>query len=233
MDPRMTATALARIINDINGKYLTGLCGESPDERRASRHAPPSGKTICGDAGCFGGVASSPCFCGITNHGYHTGEDLEDVIVLRDPLSNQPKGKIAVVTTIDDATKPNGEDKELPIVLAVGINYGQMGGFDYLANPLPLWDHGDASEARSGRGCDCTMFRKPLCTPGVSKRVSFGGDQFLPLDNAASLELLPVQCHRRNAAHRLPRVPRTVCPYRRYLPEVRCQTSGLGVSRSK
>ncbi len=139
----MKATDLERIINGINRKYLDELCGPLPGgnegaEKVASRQVPPSGKPICGDAGCFGGVASSPCFCGITNGGYHNGSELEEVIILRDPNSNPPEGKVAVVATIDDATKPSGEDKDLPVVLAVGINYGQ--GANYLANPSLVWN---------------------------------------------------------------------------------------------
>ena len=139
----MKATDLERIISRINRKYFEELCGPLPDGNAgdgkvASRRSPTSGKPICGDEGCFGGISSSPCFCGITKGGYHNGAELEEVIILSDPASNPPEGKVAVVATIDDATESTKEDKELPVVLAVGINYGQ--GANYLRKDLGLWD---------------------------------------------------------------------------------------------
>jgi len=136
----MKTTDLERIISGINRKYLNELCGPLPDGNAgdgkvASRRSPASGKTICEDKGCFWGVSSSPCFCGITKGEYRNGAELEEVIILRDPASNPPEGKVAVVATIDDLTEREGKD--LPVILAVGINYGQ--GAKYLTSPVSLW----------------------------------------------------------------------------------------------
>jgi len=129
----MTATALANAINGINRDKLKDLCGEFPDEGNASQQVSPNARPKCGVNGCFGGIAGSPCFCGVPE------QNLDDAIILQNP-SGTLRGKVAVVATIDDATKPNGMDKKLPVVLAVGINYGQMGASNYLATPVPLWD---------------------------------------------------------------------------------------------
>ena len=129
----MTATALAHAINGINRDYLNELCGECPDEGNASQQVSPNARPKCGVNGCFGGIAGSPCFCGVPE------QSLDDAIILQNP-SGTLRGKVAVLATIDEATKPNGADRELPVIIAVGINYGQMGAFNYLATPVPLWD---------------------------------------------------------------------------------------------
>jgi len=144
----MKATDLERIISGINRKYLDELCGPLPngsesDRKEASRRSSPSGKTVCGDEGCFGGISSSPCFCGITLGGYHNGAELEKLIILHDSAPDAKGVKVAVGAVIDDATTPNGADEGWPVVLAVGINYGQMGSHNYLDPllfPNPPWD---------------------------------------------------------------------------------------------
>ena len=60
---------------------------------------------------------------------------MENVIILGKTSGSQG-AKVAVVATIDDATKKSDED--LPVVLAVGINYGQ--GDKYLKGGVGLWD---------------------------------------------------------------------------------------------
>jgi len=136
MDPHIKATALARIIDDINRKYLDELCGEplpsdEADSSAASRQAAPS-NTDCSQGRCFGGVAGSPCFSGRLKGIPSTGKDLEEITVLENGR------KVAVVATIDKLTKEG--DRDLPVVIAVGINYGQMGRTDYLSGSVDLWD---------------------------------------------------------------------------------------------
>lgn len=67
-----------------------------------------------------------------TSKGYTSARDFVDTcLTLTGP--NGTSGSVAVGAVIDDQT--TGADDDLPVVLVVGINYGQGAG--YLASPIP------------------------------------------------------------------------------------------------
>lgn len=133
----MTIEELRAKINKINNKYLGELCGakeSATDNPEASRVVPLPGS----ERECFCGLAGAQCFCGKTKGGYGSGADLEQVIMLRPSASSPPEAKVAVIAAIDKETE--NEPGSLQVVLAIGINYGQMGNHNYLTTPVPICD---------------------------------------------------------------------------------------------
>ncbi|MCW1913001.1 hypothetical protein OJ996_05430 [Luteolibacter sp. GHJ8] len=80
------------------------------------------------------------CFCGKTPKGYKSARNFVDTcLTLTDPnaaASQVAVGSVAVGAVMDDTT--GSSDDDLPVVLAVGINYGQ--GKGYLNSPVPTVD---------------------------------------------------------------------------------------------
>lgn len=69
-------------------------------------------------------------FCGITKAYRNAGGFVSDCLTLSDGRS------VAVGAVIDSSTE--GRQEDLPVVLAVGINYGQ--GNYYISNTVPIFD---------------------------------------------------------------------------------------------
>ena len=132
----MTIKELKAIIAELNNKYL----GELSDGKKTGTDDLASRVVLLplGQRECFSGLAGSRCFCGKTKGGYRSGLDLEQAIKLRPSDGSKPAAKVAVVAAIDQETE--NDPRSLKVVLAVGINYGQMGTHNYLTTPVPICD---------------------------------------------------------------------------------------------
>lgn len=75
------------------------------------------------------------CFCGRTSKGYTSARSFVDTCLAL-PLPNGNKCSVAVGAVIDDIEVRSDDD--LPVILVVGINYGQ--GAVYARDSVPLFD---------------------------------------------------------------------------------------------
>ncbi len=79
---------------------------------------------------------SCDCFCGKTSKDFKSGQDfVQTCLTLSD---SQGQSGSVVVGAVIDKPLDGTNDEDLPVVLAVGINYGQGGR--YLRRPVPLLD---------------------------------------------------------------------------------------------
>jgi len=120
----MNIDDLKRIVREFNGETLRELLsmnGEQtdqislPDAETASVKIPRS---------AFPHRRGYECFCGRTSGGYDSsGSFVDTCLSLPDPMNPGSTCLVAAGAVIDAVTKHSTED--LPVVLAVGINYGQ------------------------------------------------------------------------------------------------------------
>jgi hypothetical protein len=145
---------LAKILDEHNKSTLEKLLGSrvnrnEREERWASVSVPVKGG---------GGDASGGhCYCGTTSHSSNCGDLISRCLDLQDASASLTR--VAVGSVLDQASG----GKDLPIVLVVGINYGQ--GCQYACNPTLL--------VEDTRMLSRTMkVLKSLSADGCSKRLA-------------------------------------------------------------
>ncbi len=121
----MTTTELHRVLAGLNGDLFNELFDglvRDPNYAHASmssNEAALKSRRACGS----GRLRGQPASC----------RDLSRHIMLTQTGRNLPSGQVAVGWVLDHDTET--EKQELPVVVAVGINYGQ--GATYLNPPVP------------------------------------------------------------------------------------------------
>lgn len=127
----MTTTELKNAVEQFNRETFGKLLGAV----ELAPEPPPSGTASIGSSPeAIGSSIRRDCFCGGTSKGYRSARDFVDTcLTLTDAQGT--RGSVSVGVVIDAATAQPDED--LPIVIAVGINYGQGAG--YLKGGVPTF----------------------------------------------------------------------------------------------
>lgn len=123
---------LKRILSEFNRDTL----GKLLLEREQAYREPLIGAeqaSVKIPTGEFPTLRGSDCFCGRTSKGYtSSGTFVDTCLTLSDPKYPVTKDAVAVGVVIDNLAHKG----DLPVILAVGMNWGQ-GGY-YINNPVPL-----------------------------------------------------------------------------------------------
>ncbi|MBX3741232.1 MAG: hypothetical protein KF712_09600 [Akkermansiaceae bacterium] len=97
------------------------------------------------------------CFCGLTSKSYKSSTDYLDTCLVLQTPDNRDSGLVAAGAVIDS----NSSDADLPVVLVVGINYGQ--GSSYLNSSIPI---SDDTKMRDRLGRVIGHLKDNGCPPG-------------------------------------------------------------------